>query len=90
MLAHEEAAEHYARALEVLERFRPEARAPRCELLLALGEARVAAGERPQAWATFREAAALAARLGDAAASRAPRSAPRGATSSRPGSSTRS
>ena len=34
MLAHEEAAEHYARALEVQERFEPEALQQRCELLL--------------------------------------------------------
>ena len=39
--------------------------ARRCELLLALGEARVRSGERPLAWAAFREAATLAARLGD-------------------------
>ncbi|MFZ0088871.1 MAG: AAA family ATPase, partial [Solirubrobacteraceae bacterium] len=41
MLANEEAAEHYARALEVLSRSAPEARRRRCDLLLALGEARV-------------------------------------------------
>ena len=34
MLAHEEAAEHYARALDVLGRFQPEAPERRCELLL--------------------------------------------------------
>ena len=65
MLAHEEAAGHYSRALEVQERFVPEDDARRCELLLALGEARVRSGERPLAWAAFREAATLAARLGD-------------------------
>ncbi len=65
MLAHEDAAGHYARALEVQERFVPEDEARRCELLLALGEARVRSGERPLAWAAFREAATLAARLGD-------------------------
>ncbi|MGH2889182.1 MAG: ATP-binding protein, partial [Solirubrobacteraceae bacterium] len=65
MLANEDAAEHYARALEVLERSEPGALARRCDLLLALGEARVRSGERPRAWATFKEAAALAARLGD-------------------------
>jgi DNA-binding SARP family transcriptional activator len=65
MLAHEDAAGHYARALEVQERFQPEDMATRCELLLALGEARVRSGERPLAWAAFREAATLAARLGD-------------------------
>ena len=65
MLAHEEATEHYTRALEVLERFISGDDARRCELLIALGEAHVRAGDRPLAWETFREAAALAARLGD-------------------------
>ncbi|HUO73531.1 MAG TPA: AAA family ATPase [Solirubrobacteraceae bacterium] len=67
MLAHEEAGEHYSRALEVLERFAAGDDARRCELLLALGEAHVRAGDRPLAWDNFREAAALAARLGDRA-----------------------
>jgi DNA-binding SARP family transcriptional activator len=67
MLAHEEAMDDYGRALEVLERFRPEADAKRCELLILLGEAQVRAGERLLAWETFREAAALAAKLGDSA-----------------------
>ncbi|MGA9860372.1 MAG: hypothetical protein WBQ18_21075, partial [Solirubrobacteraceae bacterium] len=65
MLANEEAADHYARALAVLERSEPEGLQRRCDLLLKLGEARVRSGERPRAWGTFREAAALAARLGD-------------------------
>ncbi|MBV9801914.1 MAG: AAA family ATPase [Solirubrobacterales bacterium] len=65
MLAHEEAAEHYARALDVQGRFQPEATRRRCELLLALGEARVRGGERSQASSAFREAAALAEQLGD-------------------------
>ncbi len=65
MLAHEEAAEHYARALDVLARFQPEAIARRCELLVALGEARVRGGERAQGSTAFREAAALAEQLGD-------------------------
>jgi DNA-binding SARP family transcriptional activator len=65
MLAHEAAAEHYARALEVLRRFDPDDDARRLELLLALGEARVRAGEMPLAWESFREAAGLAERLGD-------------------------
>jgi predicted ATPase len=67
MLAHEEAADHYERALEVLDRFQPEAIERRCELLLLLGEARVREGERPAAWVVFREAASLARRLGDGA-----------------------
>jgi DNA-binding SARP family transcriptional activator/tetratricopeptide (TPR) repeat protein len=65
MLANEEAASHYARALEVLDRSDPEALRRRCDLLLELGEAQVRSGERPLAWATLREAAALAAELGD-------------------------
>jgi DNA-binding SARP family transcriptional activator len=65
MLAHEEAADHYARALEVQERFAPEGIALRCELLLLLGEARMRAGERSLARSTFREAATLAIELGD-------------------------
>ena len=67
MLAHEEATEHYTRALEVLERFISGDEARRCELLILLGEAHVRAGDRPLAWETFREAAALAGRLGDSA-----------------------
>jgi predicted ATPase len=66
MLAHEEAAEHYSRALMVLDRFYPDALERRCQLLLLLGEARVRSGERPLAWQVFREAAAIAEQLGDA------------------------
>jgi DNA-binding SARP family transcriptional activator len=68
MLAHEEAAEHYARAIDVQGRFQPEAMQRRCELLLALGEARVRGGERAHASSAFREAAALAEQLGDGSA----------------------
>jgi DNA-binding SARP family transcriptional activator len=67
MLANEEAADHYGRALEVLERSDPDALRRRCDLLLELGEARVRSGERPLAWGVFREAASLAAQLGDSA-----------------------
>ena len=67
MLAHEEAAEHYARAIDVQGRFEPEAVERRCELLLRLGEARVRGGERALGSSAFREAAALAERLGDGA-----------------------
>lgn len=67
MLAHEEAAEHYARALEVLDR--TDAPTPtrerRLTLLLELGEARLRSGDRVEAWPAFREAAALAVALGD-------------------------
>jgi DNA-binding SARP family transcriptional activator len=67
MLAHEEAAEHFARAIDVQGRFQPEASERRCELLLRLGEARVRGGERALGSSAFREAAALAERLGDGA-----------------------
>jgi tetratricopeptide (TPR) repeat protein len=68
VLAHEQAAEHYAGALEVLGRFDPGNHAQRCTLLLDLGEALVRSGERPRAWGIFREAAAVATELGDAQA----------------------
>jgi predicted ATPase/DNA-binding SARP family transcriptional activator len=68
MLAHEDAAEHYARALDVQSRFEPDAVERRCELLLRAGEARIMAGERSLASSAFREAAALAEQLGDAPA----------------------
>jgi DNA-binding SARP family transcriptional activator len=68
MLAHEEAAEHYARALDVQSRFQPEASERRCELLLRVGEARVRGGDRALGSSAFREAAALAEGLGDGAA----------------------
>jgi tetratricopeptide (TPR) repeat protein len=65
MLAHEEAGEQYTRALEVLDRFGPDALERRCELLLLIGEARVRSGERVLALLAFAEAAELAESLGD-------------------------
>ncbi len=65
VLAHEDAAEHFSRALEVQQRFRPEDLALRGELLLGLGEARVRSGDRAMAWGTFREAATIALERGD-------------------------
>jgi hypothetical protein len=65
MLAHEDAAEHYTRAVEILTRYAPQAIQQRCELLLALGEARVRSGERQLARSAFHEAAAVAEQLGD-------------------------
>jgi DNA-binding SARP family transcriptional activator len=65
VLAHEEAAAHYFRALEVLRRHHPAAEERRLELLLLLGEAGVRAGERERVRAVFFEAAALAEKLGD-------------------------
>ena len=68
MLAHQEAAEHYARALDVLDRFDPDALERRCELLLLLGEAWCGAASGRTAWPTFRRGRRLAERLGDSAA----------------------
>lgn len=65
LLAHEDAAEHYSRALDLLGRTEPDAGGRRCELLLALGEARVRSGEAASAREAFQEAAALAERIGD-------------------------
>jgi DNA-binding SARP family transcriptional activator/tetratricopeptide (TPR) repeat protein len=65
MLANEEAAEHFARALEALERVDPDNRERRCAVLLELGEARVRCGERAGAAPALREAAQLAGELGD-------------------------
>ncbi|MFZ0384706.1 MAG: AAA family ATPase, partial [Solirubrobacteraceae bacterium] len=65
MVAHEEAALHYERALEVLARAHPDADERRLALLLELGQAHVRAGERPAAWKVFVEAADLADALGD-------------------------
>jgi DNA-binding SARP family transcriptional activator/tetratricopeptide (TPR) repeat protein len=64
--SYEEAAEHYARSVDVATRFAPEDEARRCELLLLLGDAWAKAGERSAAWEAFREASELAERLGDA------------------------
>src|ERR1700759_1711475 len=60
LFAHEAAAEDCSRAVEVLSRFFAEDRQRRCELLLAVGEARVRSGERVLARSAFREAATLA------------------------------
>jgi tetratricopeptide (TPR) repeat protein len=63
--AHEEAAAHYGRALEVLE----VASSPdryRAEILLALGESQARAGDPDRARTTFREAAELARGTRDA------------------------
>jgi DNA-binding SARP family transcriptional activator/tetratricopeptide (TPR) repeat protein len=65
ILAHEDAVEHYSRALELLARSQPDAVGRRCELLLLLGEARIRSGEGALAREAFEEAAALAEQLGD-------------------------
>jgi DNA-binding SARP family transcriptional activator len=65
MLAYEEASEHYARALELLERFEPQDDGTRLELLLSLAESQIQAGDRPLAGGPLRQAADLAVRLSD-------------------------
>jgi predicted ATPase/DNA-binding SARP family transcriptional activator len=65
MLAYEEAAEHYGRAFELLDRFEPSDEKARLELLLALGESHIRAGDRPLAQEPLRKAAELAIQLED-------------------------
>jgi DNA-binding SARP family transcriptional activator/tetratricopeptide (TPR) repeat protein len=65
VLAHEEAVEHYSRALEVVTRAYPEDAARRLELLLAMGEACVRAGERARSRDVLLEAGRLAEQLDD-------------------------
>jgi hypothetical protein len=60
LLAHEEAAAQYERALEALELAAPGDEERRCDLLLALGEARLWAGDTPEARRAFHDAAAVA------------------------------
>src|SRR5881296_326685 len=65
-LAYEDAAVLFERALEVLAEGRPADARQRCELLLARGGAQWKAGDGPAARETFRQAADLARRIGDA------------------------
>src|SRR5213083_2740820 len=65
-LAYEDAAVLFERALEVLAEGRPADARERCELLLARGGAQWKAGDGPGARETFRQAADLARRIGDA------------------------
>jgi len=65
VLAFEQAAGHYERALRALELQDPNDHAERCELLLALGAARMAAGEVTAARVQYERAAALARQMGD-------------------------
>jgi predicted ATPase/DNA-binding SARP family transcriptional activator len=65
VLAYEDAAQHYARALELLERFEPEQERIRLGLLVSLAESHIRAGDRPLANHALREAADLAIRLSD-------------------------
>lgn len=64
MLAHEEAAGCYSRALEAYAMHQPIDEATRCDLLLRLAWAQVAAGRRNDAAVTARDALALARRAG--------------------------
>src|SRR3989442_4141978 len=66
-LAYEDAAALFERALEVLAVARPGDERERGELLLARGDAQWKAGDGRGARATFRQAAELARRVGDAA-----------------------
>ena len=59
-LAFEDASRHYRTAIELLEPSDPEGVLGRCELLLALGEAELHAGERDASRATLEQVAALA------------------------------
>jgi DNA-binding SARP family transcriptional activator/tetratricopeptide (TPR) repeat protein len=65
MLAYEDAAQHYARALELLKRFEPEQDERRLALLVSLAESHIRAGDRPLANEPLREAGALAIKLSD-------------------------
>jgi DNA-binding SARP family transcriptional activator len=64
LLAYEEAARLNRSALETLALVRPADDETRCELLVALGEAEIRAGDSRAAKAAFLEAAAIAKRLG--------------------------
>lgn len=67
-LAYEEAARHFELALRVLRTADPTDDPTRCELLLALAEAHLRAGDEQTAKRTFREAAGIARKRGDAEA----------------------
>jgi tetratricopeptide (TPR) repeat protein len=67
-LGHEDAAAHYERGLQALTRTGQRQHDRRCELLLALGEARWDAGELDQARQAYGQATELADSIGDAAA----------------------
>jgi len=64
LLAHEEAVNHYGRALEAIELKNVPDESMRCELLLALGRAQLRAGDPIRARDTFRKAADSARRAG--------------------------
>jgi class 3 adenylate cyclase len=64
LLAYEEAASQYERALTALEASEPVDESRRCELLLALGEAQSSSGTLPQFRETFRRALEIARQIG--------------------------
>jgi DNA-binding winged helix-turn-helix (wHTH) protein/tetratricopeptide (TPR) repeat protein len=64
LLAYEQGAEHYGRAVQAYELVMPRDEARRAELLLGLGETRIAAGRRDAARSAFESAAEIARRLG--------------------------
>jgi tetratricopeptide (TPR) repeat protein len=64
MLAYEEAAAHYARALALMALLHPTDARQRSGLLVALGHAQAQAGEIPQARETLLQAAEVARRVG--------------------------
>jgi tetratricopeptide (TPR) repeat protein len=66
VLAYEEAAEHFAHVLELMASLGA-GEGQRCETLLALGDARMRAGDWPGAAEAYEEAAASARHRGDAA-----------------------
>ena len=70
LLAHEEAAAHYERALRALELVEPGDERRRADLLVALGEARNWSGDTPKARDAFRSAAARRPRRAAARATR--------------------
>ena len=63
-LYYEESADHYGRALQILEFGDSEDQARRCQILLALGGAQTKAGDTAAARATFSRAADMARKLG--------------------------
>lgn len=63
LFAHEEAIEHYRKALDVWAMLDEPPQLVRCDLLLALGEAQVSAGRTDEGRATLRAAGDLARRL---------------------------
>ncbi len=67
-LGYEDAAMHYERGLQALQVSEETQNEPRCELLLALGQAYWGTGELDKARQAYQEAARLADELGDATA----------------------